>query len=86
VNAEQTGKNVLCSAIYLYHLSFMEFFPDIYAEGKSDINVIVGTTKVTEGTDENDVIIGCSYFQDVPLEIPYLQGWKRCYLGFICRR
>lgn len=64
MNAEQTGKNVLCSAIYLYHLSFMEFFPlrtDIYAEGKSDINVRVGTTEATEGTDENDVIIGCSY-------------------------
>ncbi|CAN5496422.1 hypothetical protein BH18THE2_BH18THE2_40020 [soil metagenome] len=43
MNAEQTGKNVLCS------------------DSKSDINVIVGTTKVTEGTDENDVIIGCSH-------------------------
>jgi len=51
---------ILMSSMYVS----LEFFPlqtDIYAEGKSDINVIVGTTKVTEGTNENDVIIGCSY-------------------------
>ena len=49
--------------IFTTYLS-LEFFllrTDIYAEGKSDINVRVGTTEATEGTDENDVIIGCSY-------------------------